>query len=68
MIRTFLVSARKVPKEAAIGAALSAGQLPRQSRPPLCTPPGRTYDGSEHLNLKPVHSKNVPIFALQGRC
>ena len=64
---TFL-AAKKVTKEGGIGEALSAGQLPRQSRPPLCTPPGRTYDTSEHLNLHPEHSKNVPIFAVQGFC
>ena len=39
-VSPFLFRQERCPKEAAIGEALSAGQLPRQSRPPLCTPPG----------------------------
>ena len=39
----------------------------RASNPPLYGFPGRTYEGTEELNLNPEHSKNVPIFAVQGK-
>ena len=38
----------------------------RQIRPSLCTYPGRIAARSEHLNLDPEQSKNVPIFAPLG--
>jgi len=34
----------------------------RAPDPPLYGFPGRTYEGSQHLNPNPEHIKNVPIF------
>ena len=34
--------------------------------PPSQESPGRTWGGSEQLNLQTGHSKNVPIFAMLG--
>ena len=58
--------AKKVTKECGIGEALRLGAPARRAALPYVPHPARTYDGSEHLNLHPVHSKNVPIFAVQG--
>ena len=60
---SFLVSAqernqRKRHREGAVCRTPA-----RQSRPSLCTHPGHTAVASEHLNLDPERSKNVPIFA-----
>ena len=62
-VHTFLVSARKVPKEADLrGAELIApaikAALLRIFRPASPLP-------LEHLNFDPVPHKNVPIFARQ---
>ena len=59
---TFLVSARKVPKEADIGKALSC--LLPQSKPPFPMYLSRhaLSMALEHLNFDPVWTKSVPTF------
>ena len=43
-------------------SARACGRSRNPIHPPLCTPPGRIADGSEHLNVNPVQAENVPIF------
>ena len=62
-ICSFLVSARKEPKEAAIGGALNVA-LPRAKDAPSYVPlPSRTQDGFVDLNLPAVPEKSVPTFS-----
>ena len=60
-------SPRQEPPSAVALRNVPAGTAARQIRPSLCTYPGRTAVGSQHLNLDPEQSKNVPIFALLVR-
>ena len=61
----FLVFAQESIKEGAIGEALCA-ELPLVKSALSYVPlPAALTMPLEHLNLKPVPSKNVPIFARQ---
>ena len=61
----FLFRQEKGEKKPTQGALCVA--LPRAESVPLCIP-RRTIDSTEHLNLHPEHSKNVPIFAVLRFC
>ena len=50
------------------GGAVQLASSRARAALPYVPHPARTYDGSEHLNLYPEHSKNVPIFVVQWFC